>query len=787
MNALTRLSAAPEKQPMADNTLKRPAPTARILAAVLGGIDHVIYVCDPTTHEILFVNEAATTVFGNTDGKKCFAAFQGLGAPCDFCTNDRILGANFGKTHVWESHNRLNGRWYQCHDRAVHWPDQRSVRCSMAIDITDSKQNEEALAQSEAFYRALSDSAKDFIFIITPEKRIQYVNQLCAERFGMTADEIIGKTLYELFPVNNAQRFSASVQSVFDARSTLSFESPVSLPGADLVWLDTKLMPLRNKDGTVTSVMGLSRDVTERRIAETTLKESEEKFRTLAEQSPNMIFINKDAKIVYVNRKSEEIMGYTRSELCSPRFDFLTLIAPECIELIEANYRKHLQGHEVSPTEFVAVTKSGTHIDVICSTRLIQYDGGPAILGTVTDITEQKQMRLEKERMQAQLIEAQKMEAIGTLTGGIAHDFNNILTGIRGFAQLALSEIDETSTIFTDLKQIETITERAGNLTRQLLLFGRRHPIELSTFNLNAAVESLHSMLQRLIGEHIAIQSTFQNDLWLVRADRPKFEQVLVNLVVNARDAMPDGGTIAVTTANVSVDEKLVSLQPQARPGRYVCLSVADTGVGIEKTSLDRIFEPFYTTKDASRGTGLGLAVVYGIVKQHHGWVRVESTPGQGATFTVYLPADFGEETKAPGPPQAVKEQAQVRGGRILLVEDEDAVREFSERALKSMGYTVFSAADSTAALAIFEREGGEFDVLFSDVVLPDKNGVELAKELVAKRPSLGIILASGYVQSQDQWAQIQKLTSAFLQKPYDMDEMSRQLTRLIDTAAPRP
>ena len=386
----------------------------------------------------------------------------------------------------------------------------------------------------------------------------------------------------------------------------------------------------------------------------------------------------------------------------------------------------------------------------------------------------------EKEKIQAQLLQAQKMEAIGLLAGGVAHDFNNRLTTIQGYASLAIRKVHEAGPLLRDLNQITLSAERAANLTRQLLLFSRRQPPPVLTpLNLNRTVDNLIKMLHRLIGEDVAISINLTPDLWPVMMDEGNIEQVIMNLALNGRDAMPKGGQLTIETDNIILDEKSAKSIPESQPGQFVRLSVTDTGCGMSREIVSQIFEPFFTTKDAGKGTGLGLPVVYGIIKQHKGWINVYSEPGQGSEFRIYLPAFIGNSGYKPKPvtPQP---EAQGKGERILLVEDDEGVREFTREALSENGYTVFEASNAQDALTVFEQERGNFHMLLSDVVLPDQSGPELAAKLLSRKSELAILLTSGYTEQRTQCPAIGGEMCQFLQKPYALADMLQTVRKII-------
>ncbi|MDY7041237.1 MAG: ATP-binding protein, partial [Chloroflexota bacterium] len=394
---------------------------------------------------------------------------------------------------------------------------------------------------------------------------------------------------------------------------------------------------------------------------------------------------------------------------------------------------------------------------------------GAAILHAQTEVT----LRDNEE----QLRQSQKMEAIGRLAGGVAHDFNNLLTAVTGYSWLLLKGLDDDDPMRKDIEEIKKAARRGSSLTRQLLAFSRRQVLQPTVLDLNSVVSDMEKMLRRIIGEDIDLSTMLDLELGRTKADPGQIEQVIMNLAVNARDAMPQGGKIIIKTENVTLNESHVQVIPEARPGRFVCLSVVDTGIGMDKETTRRIFEPFFSTKE--NGTGLGLAVVYGIVRQHGGWINVTSEPEQGSTFEVYLPVfsveSAGESAEKASALQLLGE-LKGNGERILLVEDDASIRKFTGRVLDENGYVVLEAADAEEALGIFEREGGQVHLVFSDVVLPGQSGVQLAEKLLSSHPDLQVLLSSGYTDQKSQWTFIQEKGFRFLQKPYTFPRLLRTI-----------
>jgi len=393
------------------------------------------------------------------------------------------------------------------------------------------------------------------------------------------------------------------------------------------------------------------------------------------------------------------------------------------------------------------------------------------VWGTQRDVTEQR-------HLEEQFRQSQKMEAVGQLAGGIAHDFNNLLTAILGNTQLLLRELPPGDSMHGDVEEIRKASERAASLTRQLLAYSRRQMLQPEVLDLNVVMAEMDKMLRRLIGEHIDLVAVFAPDLGRVRADPNQIEQVIVNLAVNARDAMPDGGKLTIGTANVDLDETFAEAHLGSVPGSYAMLAVTDTGVGMDATVRAHLFEPFFTTKEVGKGTGLGLATVYGIVKQSGGYISVYSEPGHGSSFKIYLPRIA---TPAEPPAGAPKGGPAPGSETVLVVEDEPAVLALSRRALESQGYVVLAASDANAALRVVERHGGMIHLLLTDVVMPGLSGRELADRLSAQRPGIRVLYMSGYPGDAVVQHGTLPLGSAFLQKPFSPDGLARKVRDVLD------
>ena len=500
------------------------------------------------------------------------------------------------------------------------------------------------------------------------------------------------------------------------------------------------------------------------------LRESEERYRTLFEDSRDAIFMTtRDGKLVVANRSALMMLGYTEEEIRD-------VSVPDLF--VDPDEGEHLQREierngSVRDFEVRLRSKHGRALDCMVTAALRRDKDGTVAgyHGIIHDFTERKRAEEEKEKIQAQLIQAQKMEAVGILAGGIAHDFNNLLTVIQGNSELALLQVDEDMPGNRELKEIRSASERAANLTSQLLLFSRKQPMRFVSTDLNKTVEDLLKMLHRLIGEDISIGTDLEEALWTVKADRGTMEQVIMNLSINARDAMPEGGRLTIQSRNATFDENAAGKGAKARPGQFVCLSVTDTGTGMDEELLSHIFEPFFSTKGPGRGTGLGLSVVFGIVEQHGGWIDVSSEPGQGTAFHVYLPAQpakLEEEERV----SVASEELMGHGEDILLVEDEEGVRMLAGTMLSKAGYNVHEAMDAAEAFKLFRKYKKKIALVLADVVLPDKSGIEIVGSMHVEKPGLRVLLSSGYTGWKAQWPVIQEKGYDFLQKPYSVHQL---------------
>jgi two-component system cell cycle sensor histidine kinase/response regulator CckA len=493
--------------------------------------------------------------------------------------------------------------------------------------------------------------------------------------------------------------------------------------------------------------------------------------------SETVIYHDLNDRVIWVNEATGNALG----------IDAGNLVGKKCRDL----WKRQKVSCRSCPVSAVVSVRGIVETEVVSADERVWsvrgypvYDVKRRIIGIVEvsrEITSEKQVQSEKRSINTQLQQKQKMEAIGILTGGVAHDFNNILTAIQGSVEMALFHVTESEPIYRDLKEIQAASARAINLTRQLLLFSRKHPTVFKPLQMNRTIQNLLKMLKRLIGEDIHIETRLDTALWMIRADQAKMEQVLMNLVINARDAMPQGGIIRITTENVNLQSGIEKVMAESSPGDFIRLTLKDTGEGIEPAVLDRIFEPFFTTKGKSKGTGLGLSVVYGIIKHHKGWIDVHSEPGKGSVFNIYLPA-IPEATPESKVSRISIETLRGNGEHVLVVEDADDVRGFTISALREYGYRVTAVTNAQDAWSLIQRQDAEYNLLFADVVLPDQSGIELVQTIRKHRKHIETLLTSGYTDSKLQWPVIQRRKYPFLEKPYSLIQLLQAVKEMLET-----
>lgn len=520
----------------------------------------------------------------------------------------------------------------------------------------------------------------------------------------------------------------------------------------------------------------VERELEARKAAEEELKRSEERYRTLVENAGEVIVVAQEGKIRFANRRVFDLLGVQPEELKDR--PFTQYIHPEDRQILFERRADMLQG-KFLPSDycFRVLDRAGRPRWVEINAVVIDWEGRPATLNFLEDITERKQAQDEQDALREQLAQSQKVEAIGRLAGGVAHDFNNMLSIILGYGDMLLGKIGADDPLRDFVLQIVEAAKRSAALTRQLLAFSRKQTLKPEALDLNDTLSNLEKMLRRLIGEDIELKVVPGEPLAPVMADPGQIEQVILNLAINARDAMPGGGKLIMETSNVDADEDCVKLHEDLTPGSYVLLSVSDTGCGMDDDVKNKIFEPFFTTKDKGKGTGLGLATVYGIVKQSGGNISVVSAPGKGASFKIYLPRTETAPAEAKAVPAAgEKWVGENSGGNILIVEDEEALRNLMRNILSRQGFTVTLAADGIDALRFIEEKSLAPDLLITDVVMPGISGFALVEKFRTAFPDIRVLYMSGYTDQEVYKMSEQDRGAPFMHKPFSIVELTAKV-----------
>jgi PAS domain S-box-containing protein len=713
-------------------------------------------------------------------GKKCYEAFQGRSEPCEVCASRRTIETGEAAVEIVPigARSKTVG-WLELHSFPFRDPDTGKIKGVIEYlrDITPRKKAEDLLRESEKRYKMLFESAPDAILIMEAEGekagRIVAVNQAAAAMHGYTVPEILDFNIAALNPGANPAPFTSWM--------------PRILAGE---WIKEEITH-RRKDGTVFPVeihaglmeledhkyiLAFDRDISERKQGEEALQEAHQTLQALIQAAPLAVFVmNPEGKIQMWNPAAERMFGWKEEEVLGRP---LPTIPEDRVEEADRLFKRVLAGESLHGLELRRRKKDGSPIDISVFTAPL-YDAHGQITGIMSlnmDITESKGLK-------EQLLQSQKMEVVGRLAGGLAHDFNNLLTAITGYSELVLTFMDEDNPLRQDVAEIRRAGDRAASLTRQLLAFSRKQVLQPKVLDLNNTVESMGKMLKRLLPPDIDLVISPEPNLGRVMADPGQIEQVILNLAINAGDAMDQGGRLSIETANVDLEESPARRLMEVAAGPYVMLAVSDTGCGMDSETRSHIFEPFFTTKETGKGTGLGLSMVYGIVKQSGGHISAHSKPGQGATFKIYLPRISG----ALEPVAQIFHQstAKYRGQEtILLVEDEAGVRQLVSTVLQRHGFTVLEASHGSDALDLSATHQGPIHLVLTDMVMPGMGGQELAQRLKPLHPDLKILFMTGYAEHANQLQDLPSREKCYLQKPFEARGLLQRVRELLDAPA---
>ncbi len=759
-------------------TQKKSEESIQLFRTLLEQATDAIEVLDPDTGRFLDCNERAYSSLGYTRDELLALSVPDIDPlipPSAFKRKiQECREAPNGQVNAIETvHRRKDGSTFPVEVSPRIIQLDREYCLAIVRDITERKHAESALRESEEHFRTLIEHSSDIITVLGTNGVIQFESPSIKRLLGYGQAELMGRTAFEFIHQDDVpavmKQFKAVIEHQGQTR-TVKFR----FRHKDGSWrhLESIVHLIHDAQGRPSVIMN-SRDITEHKQAEEALRESEAVITSVVENLPSMIVV-KEAKgltFVRVNKAGEDCIGCSREELVG-KTDYDLFGEAEADAMLEEDLHVLASRRPLDiPEDGHRVTGRQDRIFYTKKIPILDESGVPQYLLSISeDITERK-------RLEAQFRQAQKMEAVGQLAGGVAHDFNNLLTVINGYSALLVSRFPPGTPEAGMAAESLQAGERAAELTKQLLAFSRKQVLRPQPLNLNDSLHSISKMLNRLLRDDVTLRMDLAPDLWMINADKGQLDQVTMNLAVNARDAMPDGGHMTITTGNFSTTPEFLERHRMVDEGDYVHMRVSDTGQGMSPEVLSHLFEPFFTTKEIGRGTGLGLATVYGIVKQSRGYVFVESTFGQGTTFYLYYPRvhDVSVVTDRPG--------ASCLNGTetLMVVEDQDSVREFIVLTLRRYGYRVIESTNGKEALRLATTLTEPIHVLVTDVVMPEMSGIVVAERMRVTQPSLKVLLISGYSELITPTI-LNSPGTAFLNKPFLPVDLAGRVRELLDT-----
>jgi PAS domain S-box-containing protein len=648
-------------------------------------------------------------------------------------------------------------------------PQDVQGTAAIGMDVTDRREMEGRLRAADERFRLAFKTSPDSVNINRLSDGLYIdINEGFVQITGYSREDVIGKSSLEIDIWANPEDRKALVRKLLAEGVVRNFEASFRMKGGRIVegLMSAAIIEL---DG-VSHILSITRDISDRKRLENELRESENRYRTLFEDhaAVELLIDAQTGRIVDANQSALAYYGWNKAELTKKRIQEINTLSPIEVEREMDDARKKHRNH----FQFKHRRADGSVSDVRVFSSPIVIKGKEYLHSIVLDITKEKQL-------EAQLQQAQKMESVGQLAGGVAHDFNNLLQVMNGYAELLVAKFGETHDIGGYVNKMLDAGNKAASLVQQLLAFSRRQLMRPEILDMNLLIEQMLKMLKRVIGEHIDMRFVPGHKLGTVQADRTMMEQILMNLCVNARDAMPEGGEITIETENVFIDEKYSDLHEWAKIGRYVLLSVTDSGCGMSHDLMEHIFEPFFTTKEQGKGTGLGLSTVYGIVKQHEGMINAYSELNKGTTFKVYLPVS---ERAAIDVGSKIKEPVPLGNERILVAEDSEEVRSLAREILEKAGYQVIEARDGQQAIEMIENgEGATVAAYLLDVVMPKKSGWDVYKTLCRIRPGCRVLFMSGYSENAVHTNYVLKSGHRLVQKPFSRETLLKEIRKTIE------
>lgn len=747
---------------------------------IFEAVNDAIFIHDAQDGRILDVNQRALEMYGYSKNEiiqlDVEALSQGVSPYSRSEAEKNIQKAATGEQHLFEWRARKkNGdlSWVEVNLKIVAFEGQECV-IAIVRDIDARKKTEKALRLTQYTI----DKSVDQAFWMTRDGSVFYVNDAACRTLGYPREELLKLSIPGIDPTVSPEKF-AKHWSDLQKNGSVSLESfhrtkdghvyPVEIRANYVVF-----------DGEEYNC-AFSTDITERKRMEQSLRESEGFLRTLLKTIPDLIWL-KDTNGVFLacNEMFEHFLGAKEENIVGKTdYDF---VEKDLANFFREHDRKAVAAGKPSRNEEWVTFAEDGHRALLETIKTPMFDNQGkliGVLGIARDITERKMAEEEKAKLEGQLQQAQKMEAVGRLAGGVAHDFNNVLSVIIGYGELALEWTDPAQEMHSALQEIMKAARRSADVTRQLLAFARKQTISPKVLDINDTVEGLMKMLQRLIGEDIDLVWAPGEAVWTAKIDPGQINQILANLCVNARDAIADVGRITIETGNVELDEDYCTHHLGFIPGEYILLAVSDNGFGMDAETLDNIFDPFFTTKEPGKGTGLGLAMVYGIVNQNNGFIKVYSEPGQGTTFKIYLPRHRGKADLLPEKGQGY--QAERGRETILLVEDEPAILRMTTVMLESLGYQVLAAGTPREAIHLAEGYDSEIHLLVTDVIMPDMNGRGLAKKIQSIYPDLEHLFMSGYTADVIAHHGVLDEGVNFIQKPFSKKDLAAKVREALD------
>ena len=647
-------------------------------------------------------------------------------------------------------------------------------------NVTERKRVEDELAEKEHRFRLMIQNVNDMLLIFEPGGTVQFVSPACMTMLGCSTRELLGMNVYGFIHPDDAAWVRQAMRGLLDSKDrSIVLEFRQIHRDGSIRWVEASGTNLVD-DPTIRGFILAVRDITRRRQSEMEILEWKHRYDLLALAAGNAVYDFQVNGTVVWGGGFEEMFGFPASEMRGGFAQWLQRIHPEDCARVQAEFAVAEANGAIFKAEYRHIRQDGTYL-LVEDTGYPYFDSrGKAerYIGVLQDISKRKKADEENAKLAAGLRQAQKMESIGRLAGGVAHDFNNLLTVISGNVSLAMMGLQRQDPLFESMNDISRAVDSAANLTRQLLAFSRKQVIDPKVLNLNTVVERLQKMLTRLLGEDVQLCAILSDNLGQVHIDPGQVEQVIVNLAVNSRDAMPDGGKLTLETANVTLDEAFCRAHGFVQPGEFVMLVVSDNGTGMDEQIKTHLFEPFFTTKELGKGTGLGLATVYGVVTQNKGTIDVWSEPNLGTTFRIFLPRIDAE----PESLEDVSSARLLRGSEtIIVVEDEDTVRELAVRILKRQGYRVHGFANGGEALMAVAELDEDIHLLITDVVMPGINGRVLANNLLKLRPSLKVLFTSGYTGDVIVHHGMLDEGIEFIAKPYTLEQLAKRVREVLD------